>query len=308
MIPVFNREDYIGLAIASVLSQTYRNFELIVHDDASTDHSLAVIRQFHDSRLRVIHTSKNHGMLGGWNYLLKKARGEYLKQMGSDDLLHPDCIAKEVKALQDNPGVALVTCQRQVIGESGEPTKTFQFSDHTQVVSGTAHAHWILTTLRENKIGEPCATMFRRSVIARAGMFDPQFSQFADFEYWIRILQFGDLLYLHEPLCSFRMHPGSNTTSAIRDGRFISEIYTLIAKYYKDLPAVSTTQSLQAGPFFVKNFSLTPTDYRHVLRQKTLDTLKNIKDLVLCGELSQSARYLSRLVSVLIIESWQRKV
>jgi len=295
MIPVFNRQDYIGPAIESVLSQTYTNFELIVHDDASTDRSFSVILQYHDPRLRIIHTNKNHGMLGGWNYLLKKARGEYVKQMGSDDLLRPDCIAKEVKALQDNPGFALVTCQRVVISESGKQVNTFQFSDHTEIVSGLSHAHWILTDLRENKIGEPCATMFRRSVIAHAGMFDPQFSQFADFEYWIRILQFGDLLYLHDPLCSFRMHPGSNTTKAIRDGRFISEIYRLISKYYKD-------------PNFVKTFSLTSTDYHHVLRQKTLDTFKNIKDLLFHAEFSQSTRYFSRLIRALTIGSWQRKV
>jgi len=287
MIPVFNRQDYVGEAITSVLRQTYQNFELIVHDDASTDASLAVIKSFHDPRLRIIHTSKNHGMLGGWNYLLQKGQGKYIKQMGSDDLLAPDCIARELAILEQYPGVSLVTCQRQVIGRAGEHLFTYQFGQHSQRVSGAQHAHWILTNLRENKIGEPCATMFRRADLTRAGLFDPQFSQFADFEYWIRLLQFGDLYYLHTPLVYFRQHPGSNTSAAISDGRFITEIFALIAKYYKDRN-------------FVKTFSLTPADHAQVTRQKTLDTLKNIKDLLLNGHFLMASRYTTKLIGAMV--------
>ena len=294
MIPVFNRQDYVGEAITSVLRQTYQNFELIVHDDASTDASLAVIKSFHDPRLRIIHTSKNHGMLGGWNYLLQKGQGKYIKQMGSDDLLAPDCIARELAILEQYPGVSLVTCQRQVIGRAGEHLFTYQFGQHSQLVSGTEHAHWILTNLRENKIGEPCAVLFRRSLVglprrseAKAGLFDPQFSQFADFEYWIRLLQFGDLYYLHTPLVYFRQHPDSNTSAAISDGRFITEIFALIVKYYKD-------------PFFVKTFSLTSADQAQVTRQKTLDTLKNIKDLLLNGHFLMASRYTTKLIGAMV--------
>jgi len=290
MIPVYNREKYIASAIESVLAQTYKKFELLVHDDASTDGSLGVIKQFHDSRIRVIHTAKNHGMLGGWNYLLQFGRGKYIKQMGSDDLLSPRCIARQVEALESHPHVALVTCQRQVIDGHGQPLTTYQFARHNTLVSGVEHAHWILTTLRENKIGEPAAVLFRRSLVglprrseAKAGMFDPRFSQFADFEYWVRLLAYGDLLYLHEPLCSFRTHDGSNTMSAIRDGRFISEIFVLINKYYND-------------PLFAKTFSLSQSDRAHVTTLKIKDTLKNIKDLILCGDLSRAASYTIRLL------------
>lgn len=293
MIPVYNRPDYIGLAIESVLAQTYSHFELIVHDDASTDDTLAVIHRYHDSRLRVIHTRTNHGMIGGWNYLLKQARGKYLKQMGSDDLLAPACLAQEVRALESHPSAALVTCQRQIIGEAGQTLGTYQFSNHSQVVEGSSHAHWILTNLRENKIGEPCAVLFRRRLLHDAGMFDPQFSQFADFEYWIRLLQFGDLYYLHKPLVLFRQHLGSNTRAAIADGRFICEIYALIHKYY-------------SSPHYRQVFSLTSADHRLVLHQKTLDTLKNIKDLLVHRKIVQASRYIAQLSRGIILVSLAR--
>lgn len=290
MIPVFNRQDYIAAAIKSVLSQSYTNFELVIHDDNSSDNSLKVIKSFHDPRIRVIHTTTNHGMIVGWNFLLKKAKGKYIKQMGSDDLLAKNCLKEQVKILESNKCISLVTCQRVVINERGLKTKNFQFSDSSCLINGIEHAHWILTTIRENKIGEPCATMFRRKDLESAGMFDKSFSQFADFEYWIRILSCGDLYYLHKPLCYFRMHEGSNTTKAILDGRFITEIFKLIDKYYKNPDPASP----KGG--FVKTYGLTESDRRAVTKLKVLDTLKNIKDLIFAGKISQALRYSIRLI------------
>jgi hypothetical protein len=162
--------------------------------------------------------------------------------------------------------------------------KKMGFAKKSVTVSGIDHAHWILTNLRENKIGEPTAVLYPTSLVQQVGGYDPQFSQFADFEYWIRLLEFGDLVYIHQPLCSFRTHAGSNTSAAIRDGRFI------IRKYYKD-------------PFFVKTFSLTAADHRHVIRQKTLDTLKNIKDLFWERKYLQSIRYFFRVIKAMAIKA-----
>lgn len=287
LIPTFNRADYLGFALDSALAQTYKNLEIIVHDDASTDSTPDLLATYHDPRLRVIRTEDNHGMLGGWNYIVREARGEYLKFLASDDLLGPTCVAELVQAALAHPTAALITCQRQFIDDHGKVIKKMGFANKNTVVSGVDHAHWILTTVRENKIGEPTAVLYPRKLVKKVGGYDPQFSQFADFEYWIRLLAYGDLVYVNIPLCSFRVHAGSNTSAAIRDGRFITEIFKLITKYYKE-------------PFFVKTYSLTSTDYALVTRLKTLDTLKNIKDLFAAGQFSQSLRYFFRLIQAMI--------
>jgi glycosyltransferase involved in cell wall biosynthesis len=293
LIPTYNRADYLGQAVASALAQDYPNLEIIVHDDASTDGTQAVLRPFRrDPRLRVITTRSNHGMLGGWNYIVKKATGKYLKFLASDDLLAPRAVTELVAALESHPEAALATCRRRFIDENGRVTRTMGFAAQSCVVSGRAHAHWILTTLRENKIGEPTAVLYRRRDVARAGAYDPTFSQFADFEYWLRLLACGDIVYVHKPLCSFRVHAGSNTSAAIRDGRFITEIFALIKKYY--VPAGASAKEGK-DPIFVKAFSLTDRDRAHVTRVKTLDTLKNIKDLFAHGEMAMARRYFSRL-------------
>lgn len=290
LVPTYNQAQYLGSALDSALAQTYRNLEIIVHDDASTDNTPEVLALYSDPRLRIIRTEDNHGMIGGWNYLVGKARGKYLKFLASDDLLAPTCVAELVKSALSHPTAALITCQRQFIDEQGRVVKKMGFADKSVVVNGKEHAKWILTTLRENKIGEPTAVLYPARLVKTAGGYDPQFSQFADFEYWLRLFQFGDLVYIHQPLCSFRLHPGSNTSHAIRDGRFITETFALIHKYY------SPRHPADKEPFFVKTFALTPADRKRVVRQKTLDILKNIKDLLVQGKLSQSFKYFLQLV------------
>lgn len=282
LIPTYNRATYIRSALDSALNQSYPNLEIIVHDDASSDNTKEVLSRYHDPRLRIIRTEDNHGMIGGWNYIVKKARGKYIKFLASDDLLAPTCVAELVSAALSHPNSAIVTSQRKFINEQGRVVKKMGLANKSVVVDGIQHARWILTTLRENKIGEPTAVLYPTSLVKKVREYDPQFSQFADFEYWIRLLQFGSVIYVHKPLCSFRVHEGSNTSTAIRDGRFITEIFTLLHKYY-DSPNYSHT------------FSLTSADRAHIAKIKTLDTLKNIKDLFVRGEHSTACRYFTRL-------------
>ena len=293
LIPTYNRADYLGSAIDSALAQTYQNIEIIVHDDASTDGTPALLAQYRDPRLRIIRTEDNHGMLGGWNYIVTKAKGEYLKFLASDDLLEPSCVAELVASAQSHPTASLITCQRKFIDWRGEVVSKLGFANKNTVVNGKDHAHWILATLRENKIGEPTAVLYPTKLVKKAGEYDPTFSQFADFEYWIRLLQFGDLVYVHKPLCSFRTHEGSNTSSAIRDGRFITEIFALAKKYYDN-------------PTYAKVFNLSSSDHSKVIQTKTLDTLKNIKDLFVHGQLAQARRYFARLSAVVTLDSMTR--
>jgi len=293
LIPSYNRANYLGFAIDSALKQTYKNIEIIVHDDASTDGTCELLKQYCDLRLRIIRTENNHGMLGGWNYIVTKAKGEYIKFLASDDLLEPTCVEELVKEATTHPTSALITCQRKFINEQGRVVKKMGFASKDTVVNGLGHAHEILTTLRQNKIGEPTAVLYPTKLVKKAGQYDKTFSQFADFEYWIRLLQFGDLVYVHKPLCSFRLHAGSNTSAAISDGRFITEIFALIAKYYK-------------ARNLVKVFNLSDQDREHVTKIKTLDTLKNIKDLFVHGQLTQARRYFTRLSAEVSLDNMTR--
>ena len=91
ILPVFNSQNYIKKAIGSVLSQTFRDFELIIVNDGSTDSTSSIIDGFDDERIRLI-TQKNMGPGASRNNALKMARGDYIMYLDSDDWFCPDAL------------------------------------------------------------------------------------------------------------------------------------------------------------------------------------------------------------------------
>ncbi|MGC1272197.1 MAG: glycosyltransferase family 2 protein [Planctomycetaceae bacterium] len=101
----YNREKYIGAAIESVLVQTYRDFELLIVDDCSTDGTVAIAERYAalDSRIRVLRNEKNLGQFPNRNYAATLAEGRFLKYADSDDLMYPHCLELMVSLLESAP-------------------------------------------------------------------------------------------------------------------------------------------------------------------------------------------------------------
>ncbi len=101
IIPAYNQADFLGKAIQSVFDQTYSNFELIVVNDASSDHTSEVIKQFDDPRLKNIVHKKNRGLPGTRNTGIRAASGEIIALLDSDDIFHPEKLEAHVDFLSD---------------------------------------------------------------------------------------------------------------------------------------------------------------------------------------------------------------
>jgi glycosyltransferase involved in cell wall biosynthesis len=209
-IPAYNGEKYISTAVESVLAQTWADFELYVIDDASTDETLSKVRRYGDPRLRIINNEKNVGQEGNWNRVLREARGEFIKLLPQDDVLHPDCLRKQVEIF-DNPAnssVVLTCCSRNIIDANGRILIKRSFRDRRGRIQG-------LRAVREsvrsgtNLIGEPGAVLMKSDILSRAGLFSATNFYVIDLDLWARILLYGDLFVLPEPLCSFRVASGS---------------------------------------------------------------------------------------------------
>ena len=209
-IPVYNGEKFIGTAIESVLTQTWADFELYVIDDASTDGTLDRVRRFNDPRLRIIINETNVGHEGNWNRVVREARGEFIKLLPCDDVLHPDCLRKQVEIF-DNPAnssVVLTCCSRNIIDTNGRILIKRSFRNRRGRIQG-------LRAVREsvrsgtNLIGEPGAVLMKSDILPRAGLFSAANFYVIDLDLWARILLYGDLFVLPEPLCSFRVASGS---------------------------------------------------------------------------------------------------
>jgi glycosyltransferase involved in cell wall biosynthesis len=209
-IPAYNGEKFIGTTVESVLAQTWADFELYVIDDASTDGTLGKVRRFSDPRLRIISNETNIGQEGNWNRVLRESRGEFIKLLPQDDVLHPDCLRKQVEIF-DNPAnssVVLTCCSRNIIDANGRILIKRSFRNKRGRIHG-------LRAVREsvrsgtNLIGEPGSVLMKSNILPRAGLFNAANFYVIDLDLWARILLYGDLFILPEPLCSFRVAFGS---------------------------------------------------------------------------------------------------
>lgn len=129
-LPVYNCEKTVLGTINSIISQTYENWELIIVDDGSSDTSLDVINSIKDARIKVYSDGENKGLPYRLNQIAKLAKGEYIARMDSDDLMHPERIAVQIKYLQGNPNIDLIGSGAYIINEQekvlGQRRKRFQ--------------------------------------------------------------------------------------------------------------------------------------------------------------------------------------
>jgi glycosyltransferase involved in cell wall biosynthesis len=116
----YNAAKFITEAIESVLNQTFKDFELLIVNDGSTDETVAIISKFQDPRIRVIHNDRNRGLVFTRNVLLKEARGEYIAILDSDDIAIPNRLALQYEHFKKHPDLALCGGHGQVINHSGD--------------------------------------------------------------------------------------------------------------------------------------------------------------------------------------------
>jgi glycosyltransferase involved in cell wall biosynthesis len=239
-LPTFNGAKYVGLAIDSILAQSFQDFELIVCDDRSSDNTPQIIRTYadRDDRVKFTTNSKRLGLFQNYNECISKSQGQFIKPFAQDDVLAPKTLARMIEAFSRNDHVVLVSSARKWIDANGMETKQIAHFHSDTVLKGkdVIMAHLIGLS---NWIGEPSAVMFKAG--ATGNKFDTGFHHYGDIEYWLRILEHGSLLYLSEPLCSFRRHDESSTSTNLNGLYFAADIFRLGKKYESYLKELGET-------------------------------------------------------------------
>jgi len=228
LVPLY-RTTYLRQAVASVLEQTYDNFELVLCDDGPRGGAEPVLQSFaahpRFDRIRYVPNAERQGDARNYVACFKKARGAYIKFLNDDDTLAPRCLEVMVACLRAHSDVTLVTSHRQVIDHEDRVQPDEIYTERPLGRSAIVGARSALARMlgcRLNFIGEPSTAMFRR---ADMEPFAPNFWSFAgtnfngngDVSMWMNLLAQGDLLYLTESLSQFRKHP----TQTSHDGAVI---------------------------------------------------------------------------------------
>jgi glycosyltransferase involved in cell wall biosynthesis len=205
VIPAYQNVATIAATVSSVLAQTFRDFELVVTDHDSTDGTLEALRDFDDPRLILLTTPAGGGAERNWNEALGAATAPYLKLVCGDDLLYPDCLAEQVKALDGHPTAVLVAARRDVVDPSGRPLLSARgLGPLNGLVAGDV-AIRTLARAGTNLLGEPACVLLRTEVVRTAGGWRAADPYFIDEDLYLRVLRHGDLVALQRPLAAFRL-------------------------------------------------------------------------------------------------------
>lgn len=198
VMPVWNRERFLAAAIDSVLSQTYRNFELIIVDDGSEDSSVDIIRSYQsrDDRIRFISMPSNQGHSVAKNLGIEAATGEYIAFMDSDDISLPDRLRRQVSFLQDNPEIDAVGPYAQETSEDLSPVP-----EKARFMSRLACDHTLIlfdhyTVARAMIVG---ALMIRAGLLRTMGGFDPAIRYSAEGDFFHRLFQIAGVRVANIP-------------------------------------------------------------------------------------------------------------
>jgi glycosyltransferase involved in cell wall biosynthesis len=259
-MPTYNYASYLPEAIASVLAQDFRDFELLIIDDCSADNTAEVVKPFcdQDARVRFSVNPTNLGIANNWNLCLEQARGQYIKYLfGDDKLAGPQALGKMRLLLQNNPSATLAASARLILDEKSGVTDVWR-----TLPEGCHEGREIIAEClceNANLVGEPSAVMFRKKDAPRS--FDPKFRQILDVEMWFYLLERGGLVYTREPLCAFRQHFHQFSAVNDREGLAWKEHLAFFSNYatrpdfsrkvrFSALFALRRARRKNPGPFY----------------------------------------------------------
>ena len=212
-LPTFNRAHYLQGAIQNILGQTFRDFELIVCDNASTDETREFVADFRDPRIRYIRNSNNIGVAANWVNSIQLATGEYCTIIGDDDRWHPTFLQRMLAPLIQDISVDIAFCDHWLIDATGdvlpELTNTYSRAYGRAGLKPGLHKPFLAMILPTQPICHAAALMRHESLLA-AGALNPRAGRVIDYYIFVRLaMAGGGAFYVPERLAYYRIHPGS---------------------------------------------------------------------------------------------------
>lgn len=197
VIPVFNAARYVAEALTSITTQDYPGvLEIIVLDDASTDGSGNLIAALGDTRIRVVRSEENRGIVYQLNHGFALAQGKYIVRMDADDIALPGRITKQVAFMEANPQVVACGTWMEVFGR-----QNFVWQ------SPTTTEGLRLLALKNSPLAHPTVILRKQALDKHHLQYQQEYLYVEDYELWNRLAEIGKLATLPEVLLRYRMHP-----------------------------------------------------------------------------------------------------
>lgn len=238
---VYNAEEYIEDSLDSVFNQPFKDFEIIIVDDKSTDGCLEKINKYrHFNNLIVLKNKNNKGVAYSRNRAFSIANGEYIAIQDADDISLPSRFQKQVEYLDFNKNIDFIGGHAVKINESGLIIGNMIYPPEF-----TKNAFKVISLYKLNPIIDP-SSMFRAIKIIDIGGYrmDEELKTVQDFDLWCRLLVSGKLLYnIQEPIIKYRINPNGVTRQKKQEQMEATDIvWSSFSK--RSFPIVSFDKSL----------------------------------------------------------------
>lgn len=196
IMPSYNTARFIGETIQSVINQTYKELELLIVDDCSTDNTDEVVASFSDHRIKYFKNPKNSGAAVSRNRALREAKGEWIAFLDSDDLWMPEKLERQIKFMQDNN--YYFTCTgRDTIDEESKPVGEYSKSPKHVGKLGMKLYCWPGSS----------SVMYHVPTVGLIQIADLKKNN--DYAMWLKVIRKTDFYYMDECLESYRIRQGS---------------------------------------------------------------------------------------------------
>ncbi|WP_159474345.1 glycosyltransferase [Dyadobacter sp. 3J3] len=204
-MPVFNGEDFIEMAVNSILNQTFKNFELIIADDGSTDSTYEILKSFNDDRIVIIKDGKNMKAPYRLNQMVSIARGKYFARMDADDVMFPDRIKIQVNEFE-NHNIDLLHGDAISINNNGN-VLGYKFSKPAKskknILDGLVPMH---------------PTVMAKTSVLRNNPYKGEYSPMEDLELWYRLIDNCIFKNMNTPVLFYRE---ASTPNSLKHKKFI---------------------------------------------------------------------------------------
>lgn len=257
ILPVYNGEKYLKEALDSIIKQSYDNFELIVVDDCSTDHTEEIVKKYaaKDNRIRIIKNERNLKLPKTLNVGFNNATGDYLTWTSDDNKYKPNALEKMARFLNKHSDTDMVYADYTEINSQGEIIRVRQLEELTSIGF-------------KNVIG--ACFLYRKEIAKKVGEYDAELFLAEDYDYWIRISKLGKIRHIHENLYFYRQHETSLTSC--KCSQAVNQTYKVIEKHF--LYLFSLMSSERERKKFLKTLEYWGQNQDHKKVQKAIISIR----------------------------------
>lgn len=247
-VPTYNSAGYLRESLDSILRQTYPNMEIIAADNASTDGTLTMLREYEErQQIKVLTNEVNCGAAANFNRLIEAAKGELVAIYHSDDVYEPTIVQESVKPFLAEPMVGMVGTMGHVIDVSGIRQFTYSLprwikQQHRSNLGFDDMLRGIVTSSGTRTLIITPTIMVRKSVYNELGLFDEkQYKSSGDYEMWLRVGRKYAFTIIEQPLINYRIHPQQGSEQELRRNLKVGDIFKVIEEY----AAFTTSQQVK---------------------------------------------------------------